>query len=388
MPLLIRGSKTKSKSLKLNIEDSLKVETDLITPKYLNPTIQQVKKPSKNRKEYHKDYYQSHKKKCEVCNKEFLLPNFNRHLRTKKHLEKVKKEEEIDELISEDVYKRLEKKFASSTVKSHRYNLKRMDITTKGDLKDYHKVKTYLETLENPSLKKTLLNSLLRVYEEVHNGSDPIYTKFKKLFDVYSKKDIEHRVNRKTTEKERTKFIKWEEVIEHCKEFINLKITSKTSPKMCMRKLLSQFLVNLPPMRLNEYISTKLKLYDPKKDNYIKNGVWVCNDYKTKKHFGKHELKLPQSILNTIEEIQKVHKSNYLFPAYTQEGSLHENTFRKLLEDVLGIKTDLQTLRKVYRSNLEDKKTSFEDLQKISFQMKHQFNTSMANYTIYSNRRK
>ena len=68
----------------------------------------------------------------------------------------------------------------------------------------------------------------------------------------------------------------------------------------------------IAPRRSKDYVDFKIKNIDKEKDNYMQNGKFVFNSYKTAKTYGKQEVPIPRELTTIINKWIKVNPTDYL----------------------------------------------------------------------------
>jgi hypothetical protein len=88
---------------------------------------------------------------------------------------------------------------------------------------------------------------------------------------------------------------------------------------------------------------------DKDKDNYVKDGCFVFNAYKTFKTYGQQVIPIPHEIYDLILILSHISPHEYMFATNTG-GRYHQSNFNLLINQLMGSKQGKSTnsLRKHY----------------------------------------
>jgi len=137
--------------------------------------------------------------------------------------------------------------------------------------------------------------------------------------------------------------------------------------------------VLIPPRRSLDYALMKVKNYDVKTDNYLKNGSMYFNQYKTAKTYGEQKLKLPTDLLEYIKKWNKFQCNDYLL-FNNNKSHLTSSQITKRLNKIFGKKVSVDILRHVYLSNYYKDIPKLKDMLQLATDMSHSINTQLTQY--------
>lgn len=211
-----------------------------------------------------------------------------------------------------------------TTLKIYKTNLNKLAMKLTGDkyknidfLKDYDKVKEYLEDKSNSNRKKILSSILIALNPkkgEIKDNNEKLYNKYKILLNKENDVYLNQIRDNNKTEHDEKNWIEWEKIINEREKLLkqikarNIKLTdahvkNKKDFLLVQDYLISSLYTYLPPRRL-EYADTIVisepefkKTTEKEKDD----NIYLVNKGKTKKYFsfGKNAIKS-----ETLENLQ------------------------------------------------------------------------------------
>lgn len=92
---------------------------------------------------------------------------------------------------------------------------------------------------------------------------------------------------------------------------------------------------NFPPRRSLDFCNMKIFNIDEDKDNYVKDGCFVFNAYKTFKTYGRQVIPIPHEIYDLILILSHVSPYEYMFATNTGEH-YHQSNFNLLINQLMG----------------------------------------------------
>ena len=116
-------------------------------------------------------------------------------------------------------------------------------------------------------------------------------------------------------------------------------------------KLLLGFYTYIPAMRADYYATRILAVeeLEPADENYIKEGVLVVQDYKTKKKYGAIRTPIPEPLLTQLTDSLKLTPRNYLFIKRGSKDPMSRNEYsgwaNRILSRLFNKRTTLTALR-------------------------------------------
>jgi hypothetical protein len=137
----------------------------------------------------------------------------------------------------------------------------------------------------------------------------------------------------------------------------------------------------LSPRRSMDYSEMKIRNYDPKTDNYYKNGVFYYNQYKTSKKYGLTTIDIKKEapqLNDIIKKWIKINTTDYLLYS-SNKNKLNSSQITKISNSIFGKNISVDLLRHIFLTNYYKDKTmpSYEELDKLSKDMGHSINQSL-----------
>lgn len=252
-------------------------------------------------------------------------------------------------------------------------------------LKDYKKVIDFIlnePTWKTDQSKSTYINA---VASYLRNSKElpAVYQKYSEINKVVANNIQKKKKDNKMTEKENDVLLPWSEILEKTKGITNLE-----------DKALVSVYTLFPPRRIDSYrlmrvFTKRTGMSVPNDDNnyLVLNSKrvpqkFVFQNYKTAKHFGRQEFKLPialKSILKAYTDRGKKHMS-CLFGArngecLSQPGftSKVRNVFKKYTDKPLTV----NSLRHSYASYINGQNLTLKQREEIGNKMAHSVNMQL-----------
>jgi integrase len=200
------------------------------------------------------------------------------------------------------------------------------------------------------------------------------------------KKVNENYKSQTKTEKEKINWISMEEIKEvynHLKTKVDEMIKNKmihhnTYIDFLLVALLSGVIV--PPRRSLDYALMKVKNFDEKTENYIKNSKFYFNQYKTSKKYGEQTLAIPKELLGYIKKWTKFQSNEYLLFS-SNNKHLSSSQITKHLNRIFGGKNiSVDILRHVYLSNYYKDIPKVKEMENLASSMGHSISTAINQY--------
>lgn len=292
-------------------------------------------------------------------------------------------------------------KFDIETIKKHRPNLSDSSLKTYRSIltnlykkikpedkydKDYfitHPRQT-IEFLKDvkPALRKTTLSALT-----VYTLDDE---KVSTLYKIQMMKDgklyNEEIITQEKSEKQADNWITQDEVIKIYNSLEKvIKPIFNDSGTLSTRDLekiqdyiIASVYVLIPPRRLMDYSEFKLKDFIENEDNYMKNGTFFFNKFKTAK-FKKDSFKVPTKLKNVIQKWGKINNdSPYLLSqSRNKDKKISTSSLNSSLHRIFGKNVSVNILRHSYLSNYYKDTPALKEMNQLADQMGHSVNTAL-----------
>jgi hypothetical protein len=242
---------------------------------------------------------------------------------------------------------------------------KKEDIELKKD-----EIYEHLKKLEKPQTIKTLLSSILILYEN---------PELKKLMTETSL-IINSNYRSQSIDEEKLQNMK---TMDELKEFYVEKV-KRAKQRNCdyayqelmMCIFFTGVIPDIPPRRLLDYTQMKIRNFDKDTDNWTDGKFMVFNKYKTVKTGGKHIWSLPPDIQKVVKKAIKMTEGDYLF---NKEGKEYSTPCMcKKLKAMFGVSVD--GLRAIYISHMYKDLPTILEMDETAMKMGHSVNTAINKY--------
>jgi hypothetical protein len=133
----------------------------------------------------------------------------------------------------------------------------------------------------------------------------------------------------------------------------------------------------LPPRRVLDYSLMKLRNYS-EKDNYIKNGKFYFNQYKTKDRHGSQVIDIPKELNTLINKWKKTNDTDYLLVNENNEAFTSTALSKKISRLFDGNSMDM--LRSIFLSNYYKDLPQLTKMESLASKMGHSINSQLNYY--------
>lgn len=253
------------------------------------------------------------------------------------------------------------------------------------------------------------LDSIMRVFDSINSPNAKYYQLllFRKVIGMEDKNNnllesyimrvkASTNVEKVSRKLESTPAIKWIEVQKKAVEFLKAnisKLDGKYTIKLRAECLFCLFMLELPPLRLGEYISARLD--DAPNSIDLDNGVYILREYKTSSHFARRygsverviplNRQLVKGILLPIHEDYGTIRDFLLkYPVYDNYAfgrNYSINAASDMIKRLFGV--DSQDLRVAYCSSyLGDWAIDEASKEAVAYVMGHSRGIQIGSYTI------
>lgn len=226
-----------------------------------------------------------------------------------------------------------------------------------------------------PALRKTTL-SALTVYTL---DDDKVSNLYKVQMMADGKVSKEETMNQEKTEKQTDNWITQEEVIQKYNALEKvIKPIFNDNGSLSTRDLekiqdyiIASVYVLIPPRRLLDYSEFKLKDFVEGEDNYMKNGIFYFNRFKTAK-FKKDSFKVPTKLKNLIQKWGKITNSPFLlFQSRNKDKQISPSFLNSTLHRIFGKKISVNNLRHSYLTEYYKDTPALKDMNELNEKMGH-----------------
>ena len=126
----------------------------------------------------------------------------------------------------------------------------------------------------------------------------------------------------------------------------------------------------MPPRRSLDYGDMKICNYDPKTENYYKNGKFYFNVYKTAKTYGLQILDVPKPLIIILKKWVKLNPTDYMVYS-SNKNKLTSPQINRILNNAFGKKVSTNLLRHIYLSNVYKDVPALNSIDKLAQAMGH-----------------
>jgi hypothetical protein len=292
----------------------------------------------------------------------------------------------------EKIYSNLRKqKLKDSTITTNIRNLKRIttnifnktieEFTIK-ELQDYQKIFEYVDNDELccASMKNKILNTVINI-SKCFKFPEEIFEIYKNKFNELSKKYLNDRQLGKPYQKELDNLITFDE-IKKIRDSYKPKLTEEYKPKIDIPYLLLCLYTYMPPLRCQDWYSSKVFNGKSEFENYLnlKNRILTITNYKTMKRYGKREIELPIRLINIIKKFHKKSGSEWLLPERDINKHITDANCTHLLQKILNKKVSCHMLRKIYISDKINENTPIVKMKELAKIMAHSLSSQQLTY--------
>lgn len=309
---------------------------------------------------------------------------------SKMNLDTIEKQVKEDKVVEEE--KKSKPRVSEKTLKQYLTRVKKIhklmfDKPMEGInwLKDYKKVIDFIlncKTWKTSQSKSTYINAVA-AYLRNSKELPKIYQKYSEINKVVANNIQKKKKDNKMTAKENDVLLPWSEILEKTKDISNLEDNALTSVYTLF-----------PPRRIDAYRLMKVftkrtgKVVPEDNNNYLVLNSkrvpqkFVFQNYKTAKHFGRQEFKIPialKGILKAYTDKGKKHMS-CLFGArngecLSQPGftSKVRNVFKRYTEKPLTA----NSLRHSYASFINGQNLTLKQREDVAHKMGHSVNMQL-----------
>ena len=263
-------------------------------------------------------------------------------------------------------------------------------------LKDLEVVENTIKQNYKETSQKNIYNilrSILYTYKEKKGFKKP-YDFYKEKSDDINKEVLNNISQNKKTNTQDKNWISWDEVKKiqddlktETNKIISKKNISSSEYETLLKNVVLHLYTELPPRR-NEYqhllIVPNSEGLDDNKNYYVKDeGIFILNNYKTSKKYGKQEIEVPDALTTAINNYLQYHtlfnsskkKKKYEVPFLVNKSGvplIQINSLTRLLNKIFKKNIGASMLRHIYLSDKYGK--DLEEMKEDADAMGHSIN--------------
>jgi hypothetical protein len=240
---------------------------------------------------------------------------------------------------------------------------------------DVDKILDHIKTFDKAQTRKTILSCLF-VLTGDETYRDEMHENIKKVNDFYKEQ--------KNSPERLEKLKSLDEILNIHKQFrekYKKNPTIDNTVDLIISYLVSGVLgEELPPRRILDYSLMKINLknVDREKDNYISNGVFHFNQYKTSDRHGSQSIKIPKELNTLINKWKKINESDYLLLNDKGEPFTSTSLSKKVSRMFEGNSMDM--LRSIFLSNYYKDLPHLDRMNALAYKMGHTTQTALNYY--------
>jgi integrase len=246
-------------------------------------------------------------------------------------------------------------------------------------LQDPKKVMDVLKD-ESPQSRKSILAVLISLFGK--NEKTELFNE-QMIIDANTYSQILK--SQKKSEKQRANWLSWNEVMatynnlyKHLSPLLKKDpLTKKDLVKLVDLVMLAVYVL-IPPRRSTDYIQMKIRNFDTTKDNYLdlKKGVFVFNNYKTDKTYGRVEVKLSPKLKTLLKKWVGLNPTDYLL-FDTKMNPLSSSRLTLKMNNLFDKQISSTMIRHIYITDVVMKDApSIAERQRVASDMGHDMQTA------------
>jgi hypothetical protein len=173
----------------------------------------------------------------------------------------------------------------------------------------------------------------------------------------------------------------WNDLLEKAHAMLSCNIEFDSTHILNM-KLYAMFLIYLPPMRLQDYLSAS---YDPAAKNYmdLETSTYIITDFKTKNVFaklyddGRRIIDIPEKLVSYMRIMREKYSDNMNVFTSKRQCSYTSSTFRSLLRTYFGL---ISTQIRILFASFNVPNMAIDEIVKTAYIMGHTVRTQQRDY--------
>lgn len=267
--------------------------------------------------------------------------------------------------IPDKIINKLKENYRESSLKTMDGQIKRIHKMANLDkfneklLIDLKKMKNLLNNMEKTNVKKSLINSSMKVLEVMDNVPNKLLKEYKEWFRLSARNHENKYHYGELDEKQKDSFISLEEIKKMRGEY-SKKNDLEGNPYEYLKYVVLSLYTYLPPLRGEDYFKTRLikcpsfeKCLKTLPYNFydLKTNKLVLKEYKTSGTHGTRIIEFPSELSKIIDKWAKINPSDFLIPNLQTKNAMSQSGFTDFLNRLFKPhKISTSMLRKIYIS--------------------------------------
>lgn len=238
--------------------------------------------------------------------------------------------------------------------------------------KNYKDVLTNLKTTEAQK-RKTTLSALVVITDE----DSPAWKQYRELMMADSEAVKKQDKKQEMTEKQKDNWVDMDDISkkrEGLKKEVSPLFKKQNPTSDDLQKIQNYIILCLytmiPPRRLLDYTSFKIKNIDKQKDNFMEKDKFVFNQFKTAKFEGQQQVTIPTALKTIIQKWIKINPTDFLL-FDTQNKPLNSPKLNQRLYKIFDKKISSNMLRHIKVSDELKNVPALEKLEELAHDMGH-----------------
>lgn len=238
--------------------------------------------------------------------------------------------------------------------------------------KNHKDVLTYLKNVE-PQKRKTTLSALVVITDE----DSQAWKQYRELMMADSEAVKKQDKKQEMTEKQKDNWVDMDDISkkrEGLKKEVSPLFKKQNPTSDDLQKIQNYIILCLytmiPPRRLLDYTSFKIKNIDKQKDNFMEKDKFVFNQFKTAKFEGQQQVTIPKALKTLITKWIKINPTDYLL-FDTQNKPLNSPKLNQRLYKIFDKKISSNMLRHIKVSDELKNVPALEKLEELAHDMGH-----------------
>jgi len=249
--------------------------------------------------------------------------------------------------------------------------------------KNHEEIINFLnENIKSLSTKKTILSALVVLFDDEEKLKNIYRSLMLDNINIYN--TLQKKQEKSDTQKEN--WITQDELKslyydlhKNAYHLLSCKLPlDQEQQKRLQNFIILSLYVMIPPRRLRDYTEFKIRNFNPEKDNYMIKNIFIFNDYKTNKKYGRQEVEIPKRLRLIISKYSKLHDNDYLLYNLSNNTKMSVQTLNQRLNQIFKKPISVNILRHSYISENVLKNTPYLDkLEEEATKMGHSVETQM-----------
>lgn len=235
--------------------------------------------------------------------------------------------------------------------------------------------------------RKTHMSALISFIDDDKEESKEAVSKLRKLVmnDVSTYNEFIN--SQEKSKQQEENWIDWNDVIKRYQQFekevaplwkLKPEELSKGSYNKLKLFVLISCYVLIPPRRLLDYTSFKIRNFDKTKDNFMQGKKFIFNNYKTAKTYGTNEVEISPKLHSIIKKWIVINPSDYLITGNNDRfKKISAPQLTNMLNAFFDKRVSVNILRHSFLTNLYKDIPNLKDMKETASEMGHDISQAL-----------